>query len=110
MTDLAKRIVEAAARAYCHADGECPCATPGDCEFWGGVAGDMRAAIAAAVKEAGLDAEDMLDNAAFLVGGAQARRQHEFSTGGTPGGIAFTDSMERLAALLRALAGIADAR
>ena len=110
---LAARITEAAGDAARRAMIAPGCCMEGTgCEFppchCSTVA--ARAAIAAAVREAGLDREDLLDNAGFLVGGAQARRQHEFSTGGTPGGIAFTDSMERVASLLRALAEIADGK
>lgn len=39
--------VEAACRAFCYAEGECPCATAADCGRWWHVSADMRAALAA---------------------------------------------------------------
>jgi hypothetical protein len=97
---MTARIVEAAARAYCHADGECPCATPGDCVFWGSVAGDMRAALAAAVREAGMDRDELV--AAARETAAEAEREMLLDIGDH----ALTG---KTAALLRALAEIADA-
>lgn len=39
--------VEAACRAFCYAEGECPCATSAECGRWWHVSVDMRAALAA---------------------------------------------------------------
>ena len=47
MADPAIRAaLEAAARAYCHADGECPCATPVECRM---VLAEVRLDTAAAI-------------------------------------------------------------
>lgn len=50
MTQHLCKAVEAAARAYCHDDGECPCATPGDCHLWQGHYAEMAIAIDAFFK------------------------------------------------------------
>ena len=39
--------VEAACRAFCYIEGECPCATAADCGRWWHVSADMRVALAA---------------------------------------------------------------
>ena len=33
MTDPIRAALDAARAVYCHADGECPCATPDDCSM-----------------------------------------------------------------------------
>lgn len=50
MTEHLRKAVEAAARAYCHDAGECPCATPSDCHRWQGFYAEMAIAIDAFFK------------------------------------------------------------
>lgn len=95
--DLAERIVEAAGAVVFDHDGIIPAdhAASRRC---------ARAAIAAAVREAGLDAahmrHEMLAVAAFCDGDARNAR--------AVGATGYATAREAVAALLRALAGIAD--
>ena len=50
MSETIRKAVEAAAKAYCHNDGECPCAEPGDCQVWGKFYPDIAIAIEAFLK------------------------------------------------------------
>lgn len=107
--DLRDRIVEAAARAYLDAP------EPGDTMLYDVFhpiterhRAGMRAALAAVVREAGLDAE-VLDTAAGVLDDCvRWRREYEAAGADHYCGEATTDGMERTAAFLRALAGIGD--
>lgn len=99
--DLAARMTEAAARTW-----ECHCHETAKCDICKGYA---RAALAAAVKESGLDAVALRQTAETLASAAATRRDYEAIGHGMRETIARTTSMERTALALRALAGIADA-
>jgi hypothetical protein len=45
--DAIKAALEAGAKAFCLADGECPCTEAADCSLWGPCLPDTAAAIAA---------------------------------------------------------------
>lgn len=47
MSEAIHKAVEAAAKAYCHNDGECPCAKPRDCHLWQSFYFDFAIAIGA---------------------------------------------------------------
>ena len=47
MSEAIRKALEAAAKAYCHNDGECPCAKPGDCHLWQSFYPDLAIAIGA---------------------------------------------------------------
>lgn len=93
MTDLAERIVEAAALEI-------------RARYTRGVLDERevaRAALAAAAKEAGLDAEDVRDAASILTGAVRALRSKDESDA-----YLAAAGIERTAAFLRALAEVAE--